>query len=568
MPDRSSDPQAYRRHRDSDTLKAMARNLDTDLATLRQVLAYAEQRDFPRAAALANATLASGFEHPLLLNVVATQCETEGRYEDSLRLLERAVRIAPRDIGARSALSLCLQRLERPAEALAHVDELLRQHPELGFAHANRGNALIALGALGQARLSHLRALELEPGNLAATVALASIASHRGEHAAARQYAEQALAQAPGFPDAVLSLAAAELAAGEFGRAETLLHGLMLDSRAGRLDKARASGLLGDVLDAMGRYAEAFASYSDCNEALRHYYSRYAEGTSILAYTRALSETLDRLGERDLTATPPADIGAATQGPAAGHVFLLGFPRSGTTLLEVVLEGHPAIVTSEEHELLTDGVLRYMREPLDLAPLAGAGDADLAPLREAYWAGVRRAGLNVAGKVFLDKHPMHTLKLPLIARLFPEAKILFALRDPRDVVLGCFRRRFLMNPAMYQFLTLPGAAEFYAAVMQFAAQAKPVIAMPWREVRYERLVADLAAETRAICDFIGLDWVEGLDRFAERTQPRERATPSSAQLRQGLFRSAQDPWRRYADALAPVLPVLRPWAVRLGYAAD
>src|ERR1700722_5944266 len=141
----------------------MARDLDTDLKTLRTVLTYAENRDFQRAGALAEQTLASGFEHPLLLNVLATRHELEGRYEEALRLLERAVAISPGDVGARNALSLCLQRLDRPAEALHHVDELLKKHPNLGFVHANRDNALIALGSLGSAKRSHLRALELEP---------------------------------------------------------------------------------------------------------------------------------------------------------------------------------------------------------------------------------------------------------------------------------------------------------------------------------------------------------------------------------------------------------------------
>src|SRR5580692_12499781 len=171
----------------------MARDLNADMETLRKVLNFAQNRDFDRAAALAEQTLASGFEHPLLLNVVATRLEQQGRFEESLRLLERAVTIAPGDVGARNALALCLQRLDRPAEALHHVDELLKKHPDLGFAHANKGNALISLGWLGRAKESHLRALELEPGNLAATVALASIATHRGEHDDARRWAEQAL---------------------------------------------------------------------------------------------------------------------------------------------------------------------------------------------------------------------------------------------------------------------------------------------------------------------------------------------------------------------------------------
>src|SRR5450631_4438933 len=137
----------------------MARDLAADQAMLNEVLALANSRDWSRAAAIAERALAEGFEHPLLLNVAATRLELDGRFEDSLRLLERAVAIAPRDVPARNALALCLQRLNRPAEALVHVEELLRHHPELAFAHASKGNALIALGSLGRAKLSHLRAL-------------------------------------------------------------------------------------------------------------------------------------------------------------------------------------------------------------------------------------------------------------------------------------------------------------------------------------------------------------------------------------------------------------------------
>lgn len=541
----------------------MARNLEADMETLRAVLNLAQNRDFQRAGALAEQTLAGGFEHPLLLNVLATRLEQEGKFEESLRLLQRAVTISPGDVGARNALALCLQRLDRPAEALFHVDELLKKHPELGFAHANKGNALISLGWLGRAKQSHLRALELEPGNIAATAALASIATHRGEHEEARRWAQQALKLAPGFPDAVLSLAAAELASGAAPLAEKLLHQLILDSRAGPSDKARASGLLGDVLDSLGRYAEAFDAYSSCNEALRQIHRRFASGTSMLAYTRALSMAMEAYGGQTATRNAPPNAGSTG---VLGHVFLLGFPRSGTTLLEVALDGHPQIASIEEHELLTDAVLKFMREPLNFEMLARADENELDALRAAYWEGVRKAGIDVTGKVFVDKYPLNTLKLPLIARLFPRAKVLFASRDPRDVVLSCFRRRFKMNPAMYELLTLPGAAAFYDAVMRFADQVRPLVGLDWREVRYENLVADFAEETRAICGFLGLEWQADMGDFAARVQVREHATPSTAQLARGLDTSGIDQWRNYGAQLQPVMAVLELWVQRLNTA--
>ncbi|HTC38299.1 MAG TPA: sulfotransferase, partial [Steroidobacteraceae bacterium] len=249
----------------------------------------------------------------------------------------------------------------------------------------------------------------------------------------------------------------------------------------------------------------------------------------------------------------------------AGHVFLIGFPRSGTTLLEVVLDGNPRVVSLEEHELLADGVLAFMREPLDLLPLARAEIQALSALRQAYWRRVRDAGADVAGKVFVDKHPLNSMKLPLIAKLFPQAKILFAVRDPRDVILSCFRRRFKMNPSMYELLTLPGAAAFYAAVMTFADTARRALLLDWREVRYESLIAGFEREMRGVCEFIGLEWDAAMGEFAGRAAAREHATPSTAQLSQGLITTATAQWRNYEPYIRPALPVLEPWMKRFNY---
>jgi Flp pilus assembly protein TadD len=530
---------------------------------LRTVLTHAQNREWSRARPIAEQALASGFEHPLLLNVVATCLEHEGRFEEALRLLERALELAPRDLSVRNALALCLQRLDRPTDALYHLDELVKEHPELDFLHASQGNALIALGRLGRARVSHLRALELQPNNIAALASLASIATHRGNHDEARSWADKVLAAVPNFPDAVLSLASAELAVGATARAETLLRQLLADPRVAPIDRARTYGLLGDVLDTARRYMEAFAAYTTCNEALQQLHLRFSSGTSLIAYARGLSAALTRIPLDRWTASAAAHTAPSE---AAGHVFLIGFPRSGTTLLEVVLDGHPRVASLDEHELLIDSVRRFLREPVDLGSLASATEAELARLRLAYWERVRRAEVDVRGKVFVDKYPMNTLKLPLIARLFPRAKIMFACRDPRDVVLACFRRRFRMNQAMYELLTLQGGAALYDETMSFGEHFQPALAANWRVVRYETLMADFEQELRAICTFVGLEWVEGMQDFAPRARTREHATPSTAQLARGLDRSGIEHWKHYRAPLEPVMPLLNRWVERLGYA--
>ena len=175
------------------------------------------------------------------------------------------------------------------------------------------------------------------------------------------------------------------------------------------------------MFDAAGRYEEAFEAYSTCNRALRQIHHRFA-GSNVLGYARALTTAVKKLD---------AGQGQRREAPseAGWPRFLLGFPRTGTTLVEVVLDGNPRVVSLEEHELLADGVLAFMREPVDFEALARADEPTLNALREAYWRGVRSAGVDVAGKVFVDKHPLNSLKLPLIAQAFPAGEN--SLRRPR-----------------------------------------------------------------------------------------------------------------------------------------
>ena len=513
---------------------------------------------------MAEAALADGLEHPLLLNVAALNLETQNRVPEAEQLLQRAVALAPSDLGSRNALGLCLLRLDRPAEALAQFEAILALNSSLPFAHASRGNAWFALGAIRDAEASYRRALELDPDQGVALAGLARIAISRGAHREGRELAEKALASLPGFPDAVMSLAAAELGERQVNRAEVRLRALLTDSRLAAIERAYATGQLGDVLDAKSRPDEAFAAYASCNRQLQQVYAaRFSAGPSALEYAQALTHYFERL--------PPQSGGAAAEAVAAGaaepanHVFLLGFPRSGTTLLEVVLEGHPDVVSLEENELLLDGVREFMRGPSGLDQLMRAGAGSLEPLRAAYWQLVAQAGIDAGGKVFVDKHPLNTLKLPLIARLFPRAKILFACRDPRDVVLSCFRHRFQMSAPIYEMLSLQGAARYYDAVMALAVCLTTALKLNMCLVRHEDVVTEFTREMRRVCSYLNLEWVPAMGDFALRTQTRAVLTPSTAQLVRGLNTEGLGQWRRYEAELLPVLPLLEPWVKRFYY---
>ena len=529
-----------------------------------EIRAAVEARDFARAGELAERALAAGLEHPVVLNLAALKCETEERFDDAVALLERAVALAPDDVAARNALGLCLTRLERYPEALAQFDRVVATAPDFAGAHSARGGALEAIGRLTDAGSAFRRAIALQPDNLGALSGLANLMSRRGAHAEARVMAMQVLAAQPDFPDAVNVLAAADLAESAAPAAQARLEALIADPRLNAQQRALAQGLLGDVLDAQDKVPEAFTAYAACNMGLwRAYAKSFGGKPGALDFAQAMIARLDEI-------PTAAWRGAGEPLPSGvkGHVFLLGFWRSGTTLLEQVLASHPDVEALEERDTLATATRAYLSSPDDLHRLAEAGESELTPLREAYWARVRDEGADVRGKVFVDKHPLNTLRLPLIARLFPDAKILFARRDPRDVVLSCYRRRFAMSGPAYQLLTLPGAAGYYDAAMQIAERMAPALAAQTHVVRHEALISDFDRVVGEVCGFLGLGWTDAMREFAARTQDRGIATPSAAQLAGGLSAEGVGQWRRYRQQMAPALPKLAAWVERFGYDAQ
>ncbi len=534
-----------------------------------KLLADAQQAvrgsDLPGGIALAKQALDGGFEHPLLLNLRALDHERQGRPDLALIDLERARSLAPEDWGLANAAGLCLAQLGRTLDAVDAFARAIALQPAFAQAHYNKGWSIESAGDLVEAQRCYEQAIAIKPDYADALAKLALLAVRRGQHDAAVAWADQALGLDPRQPSARLALAAAEISRGAGAAAETRLGELLADHEITPFDRAMANNALGNALDAQDRSGEAFAAYAASNTILRDLNAPHFEAPgqqSAVDYVRMVDAYFSK--------APASFWRRATQdgrpSATAAHVFLLGFPRSGTTLLESVLASHPQVTVLEEKETLNDATRALMRNPSTLDLLVDATAETLEPYRQSYWRYVREHCGETSGRVVVDKMPMNTAKLPLIAKLFPEARIIFAVRDPRDVVLSCFRRQFRMNPSMYEFLSLERAAAFYDAVMGFGDACLGRIELPVHTHAYERLVADFDGTVRQVCDFIGVPWDEQLRNFADRARGGLVATTSSPQVARGLYADATDQWRRYAAQLAPVLPVLKRWVDRFGYA--
>ncbi|WP_394763310.1 tetratricopeptide repeat protein [Phenylobacterium sp.] len=236
---------------------AKPRDREADRATLRDIEAKLEADEVEAAVALADAALADGLEHPLIFNLAAERLESEDRFGEALVLLERGHSFAPGDLGLRQALGLCLFRLQRFGPALPHFDALIAAEPDFAPSHAARGAALDALGRSVEAEAAFRRAMALQPQNLLAIAGLASVASRAERHAEARGLAEQVLAVEPGYPDAIIVLARADMAAGDVAAADKRLRGVVADSRTPEGLKALAQSLIDDMTPSKDRKFDA-----------------------------------------------------------------------------------------------------------------------------------------------------------------------------------------------------------------------------------------------------------------------------------------------------------------------
>ncbi|HTU12937.1 MAG TPA: sulfotransferase [Allosphingosinicella sp.] len=320
------------------------------------------------------------------------------------------------------------------------------------------------------------------------------------------------------------------------------------------INPVRREQLLAGLYDRLGRPAEAFARFEAMNRASE----AASPAPPGLTYREAVAAAAARM-----TADRVADwtrFEVAPEPPAP--VFILGFPRSGTTLLDTLLMNLPSLHVLEEQP-----VMRTVE-----AAIAADGDLGLMSAEEAR--GIRSyyfqvlAGLASVppGKTVVDKHPLHSARMPLIQRVFPDARIIFVERHPCDVVLSCFMANFSLNHAMRSFTTIEEAARTYDAVLDAWTRAETLLPLDVHRIRYERMVADLAGEMRPLLAFLGLPWDEKvLDNQAAAASRGRVRTASYSQVGEPIYTRAAGRWEQYRDQLAPVLPILAPWVEKMGY---
>jgi tetratricopeptide (TPR) repeat protein len=353
---------------------------------------------------------------------------------------------------------------------------------------------------------------------------------------------------------------------GEINQAESLFRDLLINPASDVLTRVRAAYRLAGLLDGEGQYDEAMSALLEAKAIQR---TQAAPLTAPRQRMQDLNKEMGRTLTTSILDRWRAD--AARLQPPRRIALLSGHPRSGTTLLEQVLDAHSDVISTEETALIHDEVFQPLTRDFPpgtgvLQMLDSAPPSMLHHAREHFF---RCAEMflrqPVGSRLLVDKNPGVNILVPLMARFFPETKFLVALRDPRDVVMSCFMQALQLTPTSSAYLSLDGTINQYASVMGFWLEMLPRLGDRCLPVRYEEMIDDLPRVARSTLEFLGVGFEDDVLKFYEHARTKRVNSPAYADVKKPLYRTAVGRWRNYEKYLDPYLPGLERFLKEFNY---
>ena len=503
--------------------------------------------------------LDTGVVHPAMQHMHGKLLMRLGRNAAAAESFRRSLQIDPAQPRVVQLLGVALTRLERHTEAEQVLQEALTFWPDDARLLDALGAAYMATGRYAEACGPLERAVAADADFPEAYGNLAVVYEQSNRHVEAARLTTTGLARWPEHGSLRLIRARLARHAGDHTAArEQLLALRAMPDLPGALQRDLEFELAW-CADGLGDTDAAFRSFSAAKVQAEALAAPSAELKAI--YPRQL-EGLMRLYSGSAKPIQPSS-GGVQPSPA----FLLGFPRSGTTLLDTMLDAHGGFSVMEERpsiQAMLDAYLAAgLNYPADLPRLSVQTERSM---REAYFAVCRKSGWD-GSRPLLDKSPFAAAHAGLLQRIFPGAPLVFLARHPCDVVLSCFMNNFQFNSGTVHFVRLDTTVRLYCDAMALWLLYRERLPLNHIMLRYEDLVTQPEAELRRLLEFLGASWSPAVLDYAAHALKRGRIpTPSYQQVSRPLYQSARDRWRRYATYLEPHLPALMPYIRAFGYA--
>jgi tetratricopeptide (TPR) repeat protein len=490
---------------------------------------------------------------------------SECRFNDAIELYEEAMRREPNNVrtyvfAARAYAEKCdFDRMERTHE------KLVRRAPRHPGVHHYIGETYGILKLPERAIASYERAAHLPGAGPPTWMELASLFERAHRLDEAEELIERTVRSGFALPLVSLVRGRIQRRQKRLPDAEATFLSLIDEVPEDSEWACQAWGELALMRDRRGDFDGAVEAIGRCKRA-----QKQREG----AYLQASEKVHSQM--REMIAAITRDDFRRWQEDAR-HLapqrtaLLTGFPRSGTTLLEQLLDAHPDLVSSEERDLIGREMfhsIAYRRGTTPLLEVINELSMDEIQFqRRRYFAGMEYLlDEPIGGRMHLDKNPSYNLTIPLVLRVFAEARLIIALRDPRDVVLSCYLRYLPVNNVSVRFLDVERTADRYALDMAAWLKFRELVGVPWCEVRYEDTVADAERQARRALDTLGLSWDNQVLNYRQRLVDAKQITsPTYEAVAEPIYTRAIGRWKNYERLLEPALSTLEPIIREFGY---
>ena len=484
-----------------------------------------------------------------------------GRLAEAESSLSQALALQPKFFEALNDLGAVLLKIGRVDQAAVILKQALALNPQSSEVLANLGSLLEMDERVDEALEFYRRALRARPDALEVLAKQAELLEKIGRLHEANELLEHSLASNSKHPTLNLIAARLERRMGDHTQAVMRLEGVLSQSMT-FATSGEIHLLLGALYDRLGQTDKVMFHLSEGK--LRTASAADPDGAGRVRFLEKIAQTRSWINDQQLI-----NINTQERMLTDTPIFLIGFPRSGTTLLEQILDSHPDLQAMEEKPAAA------AMEQAFLAMTGGVPNAvadlnqqQLDMLRNTYYHEMQRHVERRLDTLLVDKLPLNIVRVPLLWRVFPEARFILVVRHPCDVVLSCLMQSFGHNDAMASFVSLESAAELYVQVMAAWLDYERCLPLHYHVIHYEDLVTNFKIESKSLLDFLGLGWHEALLDHAQHAQQRTIIqTPSYHQVTQAIYEHAKYRWKRYEKDFAPIIDTLQPYINHFGYSS-
>ncbi len=480
-----------------------------------------------------------------------------GKLNEAEKTTRKAIQLNPNNATAYSNLGSILLNLGKLNEAEKTTRKAIQLNPNYSTAYSNLGNILQDLGKLKEAEETTRKAIQLNPDN---TVAYFNLFLHYERINNLKKLKEslEEFKKTDNIKnEQILFQARINFRNKKYQTAKELIDNISPEwvEKSNKYQKITYWNFKAFINDKVGNYDLAYSCFEKSQK--NPSYDRFSKD-SYLNYINTYKKSINRKKTNlNIINDEIVDSNLA---------FLIGFPRSGTTLLDTVLRSHKDIEVIEEKPLIKN-IERLVIEKFNtkIDQLSNMSEENIIILRKQYFE-LLKGYKTKNSNLIIDKLPLNTVSLPLINVIFPNAKIIFTHRHPYDTVLSCFQQSFSPNSAMTNLVSLDSSSIMYDQVMNAWDIYKNNLPLDFITSKYENLIENFDSHVLKILEFLNVKWDENVKNYRKTAIERDKInTPSSSQVVQPLYKSSINKWKNYEKYFENCHQYLEKWVSYFDY---